>query len=231
MARLNSYGDKNTLSRRYERELFDSYLNTYRLLLRNGCDNSMGPWLYSTIQSFRGFNKQALKLIAKWLRLLSDGIFDFNARQDNALSFFLEAVMTAQAAVVRILLNEGGDITARDLNGHTVLHLAMLRFGGLDPSYDEDTIDLLLLLIKAGADVHAHNCYDQTPLHYAMGCERLDQWLYALYLAGVNLKHYVAQEIRKGSVTSIEVENPTSFSQGTLRRRQGYSASIISEAS
>jgi tetratricopeptide (TPR) repeat protein len=62
------------------------------------------------------------------------------------------------AEAVRLLLEHGADVKARDANGDTALHKAML------PS-QADHADVITMLLRAGADVNARNDSGETPLH------------------------------------------------------------------
>jgi ankyrin repeat protein len=62
-----------------------------------------------------------------------------------------------KAGVVRLLIQNGADVTARDETNSTPLHLASSKGSG-------ETVDLL---IRCGADVNAYDGRHLTPLHLA----------------------------------------------------------------
>src|SRR5262249_26375993 len=69
----------------------------------------------------------------------------------------LEAVKNQDRETVRALLKQKIDVNAREGDGATALHWAVLR-------HDVETIDGLL---RAGADVNAANDYGVTPISLA----------------------------------------------------------------
>ncbi len=76
------------------------------------------------------------------------------AGQDSPL---IEAVKDGDAAAVRALLDEGGDVNATEVDGTTALHWAV----------HGDHVDVTDLLIRAGANVRAMNRYGVAPLSLA----------------------------------------------------------------
>ena len=69
----------------------------------------------------------------------------------------VEAVKKADAAAVRALLQQQGDVNASEVNGTTALHWAVHR----------DDLEMVDLLIRASANAKAANRYGVTPLSLA----------------------------------------------------------------
>ena len=87
--------------------------------------------------------------------------FLFENRGDlNAHSFFDDAMPIHYAAsgehtsVVKFLLEKGSSVFAKAYEQESVLHLA-------------SSLELVSLLVEQGADIHARDIYEHTPLHYA----------------------------------------------------------------
>jgi ankyrin repeat protein len=74
------------------------------------------------------------------------------------------AVRTGNRAGFELLLFRGADITARDREGNSVVHHAVLM----------DQPELIEYLQSAGADVQATNARGQTPLHLATVSDRYE---------------------------------------------------------
>eukprot|EP00210_Caulerpa_lentillifera_P004498 g4292.t1 len=68
-----------------------------------------------------------------------------------------EAALNAQVTAVQILLDNGADVTARDVYGSTPLHCA---------AFNDDNL-LGRFLMARGADPDAKDKFDSTPLHVA----------------------------------------------------------------
>lgn len=73
------------------------------------------------------------------------------------------------AEIVRLLIDYGADVTARDTTHSTPLHLA--SFSGIP--------EIVQILIEKGSDVNAQNETNLTPLHKAalLGCAESVQLL------------------------------------------------------
>ncbi len=67
------------------------------------------------------------------------------------------AVSTKTISMVNLLVAQGAEVDARDNNGETVL----FQIADIIPEYT----DIMLLLLKAGADINAKNTWGRTPLH------------------------------------------------------------------
>ncbi len=74
----------------------------------------------------------------------------------------------ADPAVVKVLLDAGADIAARDENGATPLHLATVEENPLNRSPDSESPHVLAALLAAGADLSARDGNGDTPLLAAL---------------------------------------------------------------
>lgn len=91
---------------------------------------------------------------------------DINAVDSRRHSALHESVFKRDATALRVLIELGADIEARDGHGLTALNLA----AGIDR--DDDV--LVELLLATGADVHSTDNYRQKPCHKAAhGCTSL----------------------------------------------------------
>lgn len=69
--------------------------------------------------------------------------------------------------LAKYILNHGGDVTAKDIEGNTPLHLVFYRCWDKSGKLDEYSKELTLLYLSRGADINGVNNYGMTPLHYA----------------------------------------------------------------
>lgn len=81
---------------------------------------------------------------------------DLNSNPQNLL--LLDAVQNKDEAAVRRLLDEGGSFGAKNLDGRTLLHLAVLN----------DHASMIQLLFEKGADTEAADVDGFKPLHLAV---------------------------------------------------------------
>jgi ankyrin repeat protein len=72
------------------------------------------------------------------------------------------AIDTRQQALVELLIANGADVNLRAENEETALFFVV----DLEPE-DSDMLDILNLLLRSGADIHAKNIHGNTPLHEA----------------------------------------------------------------
>lgn len=71
-------------------------------------------------------------------------------------------------AVAKVLLKHGAKVNARDINGNTPLHKALLKddirfYFGMNSNSNKPSEEIIQLLVAAGADVEAVNQYGTTP--------------------------------------------------------------------
>ena len=99
-------------------------------------------------------------------------------REDKKTAL-MEAATTGSPKVVKLLLDAGAEVDARDINGFTPL----LHWGGRD-----DSIEVGRLLIKAGADVNAKNNLGETVLMSAASMGSISTASLKLFIdSGANL--------------------------------------------
>lgn len=114
---------------------------------------------------------------------LSQKVQENNSNSDSHISPRAGAVIrrlsqeTGESAVIEMLASYGADISSRDDQGLTPLHLA-IRKG------NDDTVEVL---INAGAYINAKNMQGDTPLHLAAS-EGLLGIVQKLLKAGANIE-------------------------------------------
>lgn len=87
---------------------------------------------------------------------------DFPFGKDDFISrhWITNAIDCGTKEVVEWMLAKGVPVVFRDDEGFTVLHSAIDR-------EKPDRIEIIRMLLKAGADINAHGINDWTPAHYA----------------------------------------------------------------
>ena len=78
-------------------------------------------------------------------------------------------------SIIRMLLDHGAEVNARDGRGKTALFAVIDRFEG--KTYDEPAVQLLAALLDAGADVNLRDASGQTPLDAANRNPRIARYL------------------------------------------------------
>jgi hypothetical protein len=89
--------------------------------------------------------------------LLSKGA-DVNAKDDNGITSFGIAAMSADVPTIQRMLDMGADISARDNEGRTPLSWAVRGANS----------DVAELLVKKGADLYSKNSSGETMAYYAL---------------------------------------------------------------
>ncbi|KAL9596847.1 MAG: hypothetical protein Q9219_005517 [cf. Caloplaca sp. 3 TL-2023] len=100
------------------------------------------------------------------------------------------ASKTSNLRLIRLLIQEGGDVNAQDVDGDTPLHWAMNRHGNYEAAR---------LLIENGADLANHAVDGSTPLHTYFNDTiekvlRRDEWIEETLpnSQGMSITHYLA---------------------------------------
>jgi len=94
------------------------------------------------------------------------------------------AIKAAKPRSVAALLHSGAALHVRDLSGHSPLVLALIQ---LRKGEEERCIDILRLLIAAGADVNQRSGDGEPPIHIAIR-EEMKKATLLLFEAGANLE-------------------------------------------
>ena len=102
-------------------------------------------------------NKEAREEFSLVLKTLYTG----RKKIDNNLLHFVASGSLYH--IVQLLISNGANVNAEDVNGNTPLHLA-----GTSDITALRTVKTIEVLISAGADIHARNSKHQTPLYLAI---------------------------------------------------------------
>lgn len=118
--------------------------------------------------------------IPEMRRLLDAGDADINETDDDGFTILLFAACGSPLRnidAMRFLLGRGADPTARLLGGWTALHFVphFLTRDNQDPDAIQASLEMVELLLAAGAHVDAQNSEGHTPLHLCClnGCSEL----------------------------------------------------------
>jgi ankyrin repeat protein len=105
---------------------------------------------------------------------------------------------------IKVLFQLGADVTARDFDGNTCLHLAIANAG--TSILDENIwLDILVVLIRSGANVTAFNSAGQSVYDVACeinskspfrGTKYMNIWLAVLKYCGYNAEEVIGPTIR-----------------------------------
>lgn len=96
------------------------------------------------------------------LEAISSNVDDFPCGKDHFVSrhWITNAIDCGTKEVVAWMLSKGAPVVFRDDEGYSVLHSAI-------ESERPDRIEIMAMLLEAGADVNAHGINDWTPAHHA----------------------------------------------------------------
>ncbi len=115
------------------------------------------------------------------LEEIAEIVDDFPTGKDDFLGrhWIINAIDCGTAEVVAWMLLKGAPVVFRDDEGFTVLHSAIDR-------EQPDRIEIVSMLLEAGADVNAHGINDWTPAHHAAARNDVET-LKVLVRAGADL--------------------------------------------
>ena len=124
-------------------------------------------------------------------RLVKHGV-DLNYRDTHGMSALHYAVITRGSAAVTLLLLRGAQVNAINIHGTTPLHCA-------------ESVEILISLLLAGADVSRCDVHRRAPLahmtNHMKGPERI-QGIKLLFLAGARLTG--VDWLRRGVMSSVQ---------------------------
>ena len=137
-------------------------LNFVRMLVDNGADihveDNQGRTPLHRVSETKSFSGENCSGIAQ---LLIEHGADVNTRHENQATILHLASYQGQLQLVRILVDRGANINAKDNLDQTPLH----RVLAAEDCPSEDCFSVAQLLIEHGADVNAQNVCGETPLH------------------------------------------------------------------
>jgi ankyrin repeat protein len=116
---------------------------------------------------------------------------------------------------IALLLRRGAKVTARDIHGRTCLHILFKRTSKVWK------IEALVLLLNAGADVHAIDYYGDSVSDIAKKMGVVDIWEDALMKCGYDPAE-VQRRSRASQAASAAIEMNTSNSPQNLNWRRSY---------
>ena len=109
--------------------------------------------------------------VARISELLGN-VVDLNGKDADGWTPLMVAVSWQKPEMVRLLLDRGANVQARNGEEDTALHIAT-RAGRAGPSVTKETIEIVDLLISRGADLEAKPDTGFTPLHQAAAWSRV----------------------------------------------------------
>lgn len=92
-----------------------------------------------------------------------------SATNSNEDTFLHIAAGDSELDIVRMLLDNGANVNVKNADGNTSLHIA-IGYDVVDPSIEENNINVIKLLIERGADLTAMNNKKESP--YNLGVKR-----------------------------------------------------------
>jgi ankyrin repeat protein len=96
------------------------------------------------------------------LEEIAAAVEDFPCGKDDFISrhWITHAIDCGTKEIIAWMLSKGAPVTFRNDEGYTVLHSAIDRG-------KPDRIEIMAMLVEAGADIHARGINDWTPAHHA----------------------------------------------------------------
>ncbi len=121
-----------------------------------------------------------------------EGCFDkvCDVPENRTRASFLHIAIYEKPEIIKYMLQQQVDPNPIDCSLNTPLHYAVDDLFIKDEAKLESRIQMIHLLVAAGADVNAQNNYGRTPLHQAAQCRHAKQFISTLlqYGADPNIK-------------------------------------------
>src|SRR6266702_5276016 len=147
------------------------YLELVNLLLKHGAETE-DRWTEASYGAFVAALRNGQFDFARFLLHHNVGINAQDRRGETPLHQLLTGQLGARLEGVQWLLEHGADVNARDNNDQTPLSVAsrlmtrpLPQLGADVKAQDQDTLEIIRLLLYRGADARAKNKIGDTPLH------------------------------------------------------------------
>ncbi|KAJ5273683.1 hypothetical protein N7478_008808 [Penicillium angulare] len=152
-------------------DVCDILLKHDKALNRSIWDRVTGPSLQVDRKDYAGqtpfyfaFNKRQTKTVEVFLRHYPDLTKAFDKHKHL---LFHEAVRSRLFEMVQVFLDNGVDIQMKDYQGQNSLHVSVTAGCLFAPTYNEETAEMLRLLLSRGAAVDLKDKWGYTPEMYA----------------------------------------------------------------